>query len=37
MSLKPKVTPDTLLRWCRELVASKWNYNHRRGPGDRGS
>ena len=27
------VTPDTLLRWYRELVASKWNYSHRRGPG----
>jgi len=27
------VTPDTLLRWYRELVASKWNYSHGRGPG----
>src|ERR1700716_4576429 len=27
------VTPDTLLRWYRKLVASKWNYSHRRGPG----
>ena len=27
------VTPDTLLRWYRELVASKWNYSGRRGPG----
>ena len=27
------VTPDTLLRWYRELVASKWNYSQRRGPG----
>ena len=27
------VTPDTLLRWYRELVAAKWNYGHRRGPG----
>jgi len=27
------VTPDTLLRWYRELVASKWNYSYRRGPG----
>ena len=24
---------DTLLRWYRQLVASKWNYSHRRGPG----
>ena len=27
------VTPDTLLRWYRELVASKWDYSRRRGPG----
>lgn len=27
------VTPDTLLRWYRDLVAFKWNYSHRRGPG----
>jgi putative transposase len=27
------VTPDTLLRWYRELVAAKWNYGHKRGPG----
>ena len=27
------VTPDTLLRWHRELVAQKWNYVHRRSPG----
>src|ERR1700730_11859122 len=27
------VTPDTLLRWYREMVARKWNYSHRRGPG----
>jgi len=27
------VTPDTLLRWYRQLVASKSNYGHRRGPG----
>lgn len=27
------VTPDTLLRWYRELVASKWNFSERRGPG----
>jgi putative transposase len=31
--LETLVTPDTLLRWHRELVASKWNYNERRGPG----
>jgi putative transposase len=27
------VTPDTLLRWYRELVACTWDYSHRRGPG----
>ena len=31
--LEALVTPDTLLRWHRELVASKWNYSQRRGPG----
>ena len=31
--LETLVTPDTLLRWYRELVAFKWNYSHRRGPG----
>jgi putative transposase len=30
--LETLVTPDTLLRWYRELIASKWNYSHRRGP-----
>jgi putative transposase len=24
------VTPDTILRWHRELVAQKWDYSHRR-------
>jgi putative transposase len=31
--LETLVTPDTLLRWHRRLVASKWNYSQRRGPG----
>ena len=31
--LETLVTPDTLLRWHRELVATKWNYSQRRGPG----
>ena len=31
--LETLVTPDTLLRWYRELVAHKWNYSHRRSPG----
>ena len=24
------VTPDTILRWHRQLVAQKWDYSHRR-------
>ena len=24
------VTPDTILRWHRKLVAQKWDYSHRR-------
>src|SRR5450756_1856154 len=32
-ALHTLVTPDTLLRWYREMVACKWNYSHRRGPG----
>lgn len=31
--LETLVTPDTLMRWYRELVASKWDYRDRRGPG----
>jgi putative transposase len=31
--LETLVTPDTLMRWYRDLVASKWDYSHRRGPG----
>jgi hypothetical protein len=31
--LETLVTPDTLLRWYRELIASKWNYSDRRGSG----
>jgi putative transposase len=31
--LETLVTPDTLLRWYRVLVACKWDYSHRRGPG----
>jgi hypothetical protein len=29
----PWYSQDTLLRWYWELVASKWNYSHRRSPG----
>ena len=31
--LETLVTPDTLLRWYRELIARKWNFSHRRAPG----
>ena len=31
--LQTLVTPDTLMRWYRELVSSKWDHSHRRGPG----
>src|ERR1700681_3690226 len=31
--LKTLVTPDTLMRWFRELVGTKWDYRQRRGPG----
>ena len=27
------VTPDTLMRWYRALVAQKWTYTYRRRPG----
>jgi transposase InsO family protein len=27
------VTPDTLLRWHRELIARKWDFSHLRSPG----
>jgi len=33
IDLKTLVTPDTLMRWYRELVASKSDYSSRRGPG----
>src|ERR1700681_4444491 len=31
--LETLVTPDTLLRWYRKLIASKRNYSNRRSPG----
>ena len=31
MELTTIVTPDTILRWHRELVAKKWDYSERRG------
>src|SRR3954468_24880086 len=33
IELKTLGTPDTLMRWYRELVASKSDYSRRRGPG----
>jgi len=33
LQLDTIVSPDTLLRWHRRLVAQKWNFVHRRGPG----
>lgn len=30
LKLKTRVTPDTLLRWHRQLVADKWDYADRR-------
>src|SRR5579859_6306624 len=32
-NLDPIVTPATLLRWHRELVATKWTFLERRRPG----
>src|SRR6202158_735931 len=33
MELETIVSPDTLLRWHRRLIAEKWNFVHRRGTG----
>src|SRR5471030_2585713 len=33
LKLDTIVSPDTLLRWHSRLVAQKWNFVHRRGPG----
>lgn len=33
LELDTLVSPDTLLRWHRQLVAQKWTFVHRRGPG----
>src|SRR5260370_15798396 len=33
LKLDTLVSPDTLMRWHRRLVAEKWNFTHRRGPG----
>jgi hypothetical protein len=33
LKLDTMVSPDTLLRWHRRLVAEKWNFAHQRGAG----
>ena len=33
LELNTLVSPDTLMRWHRRLVAEKWTFAHRRGPG----
>jgi putative transposase len=33
LTIDTLVSPDTLMRWHRRLVAEKWNFAHRRGPG----
>ena len=33
LELDTLVSPNTLLRWHQRLVAQKWNFVHRRGPG----
>ena len=33
LKLDTVVSPDTLMRWHRRLVAQKWNFAHRWGPG----
>src|SRR5216683_2129914 len=33
LELDSVVSPDTLMRWHRRLIAQKWSFTHRRGPG----
>src|ERR1700736_528253 len=33
LELVSVVSPDTLMRWHRRLIAQKWSFTHRRGPG----
>src|SRR3984893_5793400 len=36
LELDTLVSPDTLIRWHRRLVAQKWDFSQRRGPGHPG-
>src|SRR5436309_1961823 len=33
LELDTIVSPDTLMRWHRRLIAQKWSFTHRRSPG----
>src|SRR5450759_2088150 len=33
LKLDTLVSPDTLIRWHRRLIAQKWDFSRRRGPG----
>jgi hypothetical protein len=33
LALDTVVSPDTLMRWHQRLVAQKWDFSKRRGPG----
>src|SRR5438045_4129241 len=33
LELDSVVSPDTLMRWHRRLIAQKWSFTHRRSPG----
>src|SRR6266700_8363160 len=37
LELDTIVSPETLLRWHRRLIAEKWNFVHRRRPGRPGT
>src|SRR5947199_2745442 len=37
LELDTIVSPETLLRWHRRLIAEKWNFAHRRRPGRPGT
>src|SRR4029078_5568041 len=33
LTMNTIVTPDTLMRWHRRLIAQRWDFSKRRGPG----